>query len=54
MILHNPLDFSMSGYTDVFYGVVKKMMAERTSSTWPSSTIHRATAPGCHGRSSAG
>jgi acyl-CoA synthetase (NDP forming) len=29
MILHNPLDFSMSGYTGVFYGVVKKMMAEK-------------------------
>lgn len=29
MILHNPLDFSMSGYTDVFYTVVRKMMAER-------------------------
>ncbi len=28
MMLHNPLDFSMSGYTDVFYSVVKRMMAE--------------------------
>ncbi len=29
MILHNPLDFSMSGYTAFFYEAVRKMMAER-------------------------
>lgn len=27
MILHNPLDFSMVGYTDLFFDVVKKMIA---------------------------
>jgi acyl-CoA synthetase (NDP forming) len=28
MMLHNPLDFSMSSFTDFFYGVVKRMIAD--------------------------